>query len=173
MARIARSRRKMANTSTAPRSASNLLSSTSPLLNLTTSSTSYNINFSGIANSLGVSGYSLEDLNYTELLIDSWNATEINNVTDKFNATVLPSSGYCDEWEAAQHKLFQVSQKHSLLFLFSVNKKSENIKKFHNFSEFNMNQMFFSSNRQPIFSLLLLSSCRDPSKPQSWLYAHF
>lgn len=52
----------------------------------------------------------MEDLNYTELWVDVWNSTEASNVTERLNNTVLPSGGaYCDEWEAAQHKLFQVT----------------------------------------------------------------
>ncbi|KAK0171949.1 hypothetical protein PV328_005335 [Microctonus aethiopoides] len=116
MARTARSRRKMANTSDTPTSASSLLSTTTttPFIDATTStsytSENYSFNYSHIANSLAV-GYSLDDLNYTELWIDVWNHTEANNVTERLNSTALPPGGYCDEWEAAQHKLFQVRQK--------------------------------------------------------------
>ncbi|KAK0180117.1 hypothetical protein PV327_005791 [Microctonus hyperodae] len=114
MARTARSRRKMANTSDTPTSASSLLSTTTttPFIDATTStsytSENYSFNYSHIANSLGV-GYSLDDLNYTELWIDVWNHTEANNVTERLNSTALPPGGYCDEWEAAQHKLFQAA----------------------------------------------------------------
>lgn len=42
--------------------------------------------------------------------MDVWNSTEASNATERLNTTVLSSGGgYCDEWEAAQHKLFQVS----------------------------------------------------------------
>lgn len=112
MARTTRSRRKMANTTDAPSPASSLLSSTTttPFTSPTSISYStegYTFNYSGLP-SLG--GYSLEDLNYTELWVDVWNSTEASNVTERLNTTVLSSgAGYCDEWEAAQHKLFQVN----------------------------------------------------------------
>lgn len=112
MARTTRSRRKMANTTDAPSPASSLLSSTTTTPFTSPTSTSYStegytFNYSGLP-SLG--GYSLEDLNYTELWVDVWNSTEASNVTERLNTTVLSSgAGYCDEWEAAQHKLFQVN----------------------------------------------------------------
>ncbi|XP_034945749.1 blood vessel epicardial substance-like [Chelonus insularis] len=113
MARTARSRRKMANTSDAATSASSLLSTTSstPFIEGTITggyaSDNYSFNYS-LANSFGV-GYSLDDLNYTELWIDVWNSTVASNVTGRLNSTTLSSGGYCDEWEAAQHKLFQAA----------------------------------------------------------------
>ncbi|XP_031837830.1 popeye domain-containing protein 1-like [Nomia melanderi] len=112
MARTTRSRRKMANTTDAPSPASSLLSSTTTTPFSSPTSTSYStegytFNYSGLP-SLG--GYSLEDLNYTELWADVWNSTEASNVTERLNTTVLSSGGgYCDEWEAAQHKLFQAA----------------------------------------------------------------
>ncbi|XP_071875914.1 popeye domain-containing protein 1-like isoform X2 [Bombus fervidus] len=112
MARTTRSRRKMANTTDAPSPASSLLSSTTTTPFTSPTSTSYStegytFNYSGLP-SLG--GYSLEDLNYTELWVDVWNSTEASNVTERLNTTVLSSeAGYCDEWEAAQHKLFQAA----------------------------------------------------------------
>ena len=111
MARTTRSRRKMANTTDAPSPASSLLSSTTTAPFISPTSTTYStegytFNYTGLS-SLG--GYSLEDLNYTELWVDVWNSTEASNVTERLNTTVLSSGGgYCDEWEAAQHKLFQV-----------------------------------------------------------------
>lgn len=112
MARVTRSRRKMANTTDAPSPASSLLSSTTTTpftgpTSTTYSTEGYTFNYSGLP-SLG--GYSFEDLNYTELWVDVWNSTEASNATERLNTTVLSSGGgYCDEWEAAQHKLFQVS----------------------------------------------------------------
>lgn len=112
MARTTRSRRKMANTSDAPSTASSLLSSTTttPFSNPTSTTYStedYTFNYSDLAN---FAGYSLDELNHTGLWIDVWNGTEVaDNVTERLNATVLIPGGYCDEWEAAQHKLFQVS----------------------------------------------------------------
>ena len=111
MARTTRQRRKMANTTDAPTSASSLLSSTTSTpfdgssVSVTYPTESYSFNYSGLAN---LGGYSLDDLNYTELWVDVWNGTEASNVTERLNATVLPPGGYCDEWESAQHKLFQV-----------------------------------------------------------------
>lgn len=113
MARTTRSKRKMATTGDAHTSSTSLLANTaaSPFIDGNTSSgyttESYSFNYTEIVNSLGV-GYSLDDLNYTELWIDVWNTTESSNVTERINATVLPHSGSCDEWESAQHKLFQV-----------------------------------------------------------------
>lgn len=113
MARTTRSRRKMANTSDAPSTASSLLSSTTtttPFSNPTSTTYStegYTFNYSDLVN---FAGYSLDELNHTGLWVDVWNGTEgTDNVTEKLNATVLIPGGYCDEWEAAQHKLFQVS----------------------------------------------------------------
>lgn len=112
MARTTRSRRKMANTTDAPSAASSLLSSTTTTpftgpTSTTYSTEGYTFNYSGLP-SLG--GYSFEDLNYTELWVDVWNSTEASNATERLNTTVLSSGGgYCDEWEAAQHKLFQVN----------------------------------------------------------------
>ncbi|KAK1127861.1 hypothetical protein K0M31_003353, partial [Melipona bicolor] len=100
----------MANTTDAPSPASSLLSSTTTApftspTSATYSTEGYTFNYTGLP-SLG--GYSLEDLNYTELWVDVWNSTEASNVTERLNTTVLSSGGgYCDEWEAAQHKLFQ------------------------------------------------------------------
>lgn len=113
MARATRSRRKMANTTDAHSPASSLLSSTTTTPFTSPTSTTYStegyttFNYSGLP-SLG--GYSLEDVNYTEFWVDVWNSTEASNATERLNTTVLSSGGgYCDEWEAAQHKLFQVS----------------------------------------------------------------
>lgn len=111
MARVTRPRQKMANTTDSPATAGGSLlssSTTTPFPTSTSvatySSESYPFNYSGLPN---LGGYSLDDFNYTELWLDVWNGTEVSNVTEKLNATVL-SGGYCDEWEAAQHKLFQV-----------------------------------------------------------------
>ncbi|XP_076686879.1 popeye domain-containing protein 1-like [Andrena cerasifolii] len=113
MARATRSRRKMANTTDAPSPASSLLSSTTTTPFTSPTSTTYStegyttFNYS-VLPSLG--GYSLEDVNYTEFWVDVWNSTEASNVTERLNTTVLSSGGgYCDEWEAAQHKLFQAA----------------------------------------------------------------
>ncbi|XP_050447401.1 blood vessel epicardial substance-like [Cataglyphis hispanica] len=114
MARVTRPRQKMANTTDSPATAGGSLLSSSTTTPFTTSSTSaatyssegYTLNYSGLP-SLG--GYSLDDLNYTELWLDVWNGTEVNNITERLNATVLIPGGYCDEWEAAQHKLFQAA----------------------------------------------------------------
>lgn len=117
MARTTRSRRKMANTTDAPSPASSLLSSTTTTpftgpTSTTYSTEGYTFNYSGLP-SLG--GYSFEDLNYTELWVDVWNSTEASNATERLNTTVLSSGGgYCDEWEAAQHKLFQVRNLESM-----------------------------------------------------------
>ncbi|XP_015108580.1 blood vessel epicardial substance [Diachasma alloeum] len=114
MARTTRSKRKMANPGDAHTSASSLLTSTtaSPFIDTNASSSyateGYSFNYTEIVSSLG-GGYSLDDVNYTELWIDVWNTTERSNVTERLNATVLPHGGYCDEWESAQHKLFQVA----------------------------------------------------------------
>ncbi|KAG7208489.1 hypothetical protein KM043_014715 [Ampulex compressa] len=101
----------MANTTDAPSPASSLLSSstTTPFTSQTSTTYStegYTFNYSGLPN---LAGYSLDDLNYTELLVDVWNGTEASNVTERLNATVPIPGGYCDEWEAAQHKLFQAA----------------------------------------------------------------
>ncbi|KAG6795840.1 blood vessel epicardial substance-like isoform X1 [Apis mellifera caucasica] len=102
----------MANTTDAPSPASSLLSSTTTTpftgpTSTTYSTEGYTFNYSGLP-SLG--GYSFEDLNYTELWVDVWNSTEASNATERLNTTVLSSGGgYCDEWEAAQHKLFQAA----------------------------------------------------------------
>ncbi|KAF7391958.1 hypothetical protein HZH68_011501 [Vespula germanica] len=102
----------MANTSDAPSTASSLLSSTTttPFSNPTSTTYStegYTFNYSDLAN---FAGYSLDELNHTGLWIDVWNGTEVaDNVTERLNATVLIPGGYCDEWEAAQHKLFQAA----------------------------------------------------------------
>ncbi|XP_043275255.1 blood vessel epicardial substance-like [Venturia canescens] len=113
MARTTRQRRKMANTTDVPTSASSLLTSTGSTPFDATSATVtyptdgyYNFNYSGLVN---LGGYSLDELNYTELWVDVWNGTETSNVTERLNATVLPPGGYCDEWESAQHKLFQAA----------------------------------------------------------------
>ncbi|XP_020279166.1 blood vessel epicardial substance-like isoform X2 [Pseudomyrmex gracilis] len=113
MARVTRLRQKMANaTDSSATAASNLLSS-STTTSFTTSTSAatystedYTLNYSSLP---GLGGYSLNDFNYTALWLDVWNSTEINNVTEKLNATVLISGGYCVEWEAAQHKLFQAA----------------------------------------------------------------
>lgn len=109
----------MANTTDAPSAASSLLSSTTttpftgPTSTTYYSTEGYTFNYSGLP-SLG--GYSFEDLNYTELWVDVWNSTEASNATERLNTTVLSSGGgYCDEWEAAQHKLFQVNSGPRLL----------------------------------------------------------
>ncbi|XP_012277107.1 blood vessel epicardial substance [Orussus abietinus] len=111
MARTARPRRKMANTSDASTSAS-LLSTSSTTPTFSSSPTAsyptegYSVNYTGLGN---LGGYSLNDLNYTGLWVDVWNSTEVSNVTERLNATALTPGGYCDEWEAAQHKLFQTA----------------------------------------------------------------
>lgn len=116
MARTTRQRRKMANTTDVPTSASSLLTSTGSTPFDATSATVtyptdgyYSFNYSGLVN---LGGYSLDELNYTELWVDAWNGTETSNVTERLNATVLPPGGYCDEWESAQHKLFQVMSRY-------------------------------------------------------------
>ncbi|XP_011332882.1 blood vessel epicardial substance isoform X6 [Ooceraea biroi] len=114
MARVTRTRLKMANTTDSSATAPGSLLSSSTTAPFTTPSTSvasyssesYTLNYSGLS-SLG--SYSLDDLNYTELWMDVWNGTQINNVTERLNATILVPGGYCDEWEAAQHKLFQAA----------------------------------------------------------------
>lgn len=114
MARVTRTRLKMANTTDSSATTGSSLLSSSTTAPFTTPSTSaatyssegYTLNYSGLS-SLG--SYSLDDLNYTELWMDVWNGTQINNVTERLNATVLIPGGYCDEWEAAQHKLFQAA----------------------------------------------------------------
>lgn len=128
MARTARSRRKMANTTDTGHTVTgtSLLSTSNSTSFIDGSSTTYptapyssesysSFNYTSLANSFGVGGvggvggYALDDLNYTELWIDVWNNTEATNVTQRLNSTVLPPlGGYCDEWESAQHKLFQV-----------------------------------------------------------------
>lgn len=117
MARVTRPRQKMANTTDSPTTAGGSLLSSSTTTPFPTSSTSaatyssegYTFNYSGLPN---LGGYSLDDFNYTELWLDVWNGTEVSNVTERLNATVLlPPGGYCDEWEAAQHKLFQVKKR--------------------------------------------------------------
>ncbi|KAG8042689.1 hypothetical protein G9C98_005324 [Cotesia typhae] len=129
MARTARSRRKMANTTDTGHTVtgSTLLSTSNTTSFIDGSSTTYptapyssesysSFNYTSLANSFGVGGvggvggYALDDLNYTELWIDVWNNTEATNVTQRLNSTVLPPlGGYCDEWESAQHKLFQAA----------------------------------------------------------------
>ncbi|XP_011300277.1 blood vessel epicardial substance-like [Fopius arisanus] len=114
MARTTRSKRKMANTSDAQTSASSLLANTTagPFIDANVSTSyateGYSFNYTEIVNSLG-GGYSLDSVNYTELWIDVWNTTERSNTTARLNATILPHGGYCDEWESAQHKLFQAA----------------------------------------------------------------
>jgi hypothetical protein len=101
----------MANTTDSSATAGGLLSSsTAPFSTSSMSAASYSsegyiLNYSGLPS---LDSYSLDDLNYTELWLDVWNGTQINNVTERLNATVLVAGGYCAEWEAAQHKLFQV-----------------------------------------------------------------
>lgn len=115
-----RERRKMANTSDAPSSASSLLTGstkstfgggpTTPVPSTTTFYSTYEgytFNYTGLDNGLG--GYTLDDLsNYTELWVDVWNKSEGINITERLNATFSTPGSSCDEWEAAQHKLFQV-----------------------------------------------------------------
>ncbi|XP_025160590.1 uncharacterized protein LOC105187455 isoform X3 [Harpegnathos saltator] len=120
MARYTRPRRRMANTTdSSATTGDSLLSSsttapfTAPSTSASYSSEGYTFNYSGLP-SLG--GYSLDDLNYTELWVDVWNGTEVNNVTERLNTTVLIPDGYCDEWEAAQHKLFQAA---NIFFAFA------------------------------------------------------
>ncbi|XP_012534851.1 uncharacterized protein LOC105835820 isoform X3 [Monomorium pharaonis] len=106
MARITRPRQKMANTTdSSATTGGSLLSSstTTPFSTSSTSAATYSsestFNYSGLPN---LGGYSLDDFNYTELWL-------VNNVTERLNVTVLSPGGYCDEWEAAQHKLFQTA----------------------------------------------------------------
>ncbi|XP_014467839.1 PREDICTED: blood vessel epicardial substance-B-like [Dinoponera quadriceps] len=120
MARFTRPRRRMANTTDSAATTGDSLLSSSTTAPFTTPSTSasyssegYTFNYSGLP-SLG--GYSLDDLNYTELWVDVWNGTEVNNVTERLNTTVLRPDSYCDEWEAAQHKLFQAA---NIFFAFA------------------------------------------------------
>lgn len=110
MARTTRTRRKMANTTGSPSSTGSLLStpSTTPFTTSTTATYStegYIFNYSGLASQ---DGYLLNDMNYTELWVDVWNSTEASNITERLNVTILSAESYCDEWESAQHKLFQV-----------------------------------------------------------------
>ena len=110
MARTTRTRRKMANTTGAPSSTGSLLStpSTTPFTTSTSATYStegYIYNYTGLASQ---ENYTLNDLNYTELWVDAWNSTEACNFTERLNVTILSTGNYCDEWEAAQHKLFQV-----------------------------------------------------------------
>ncbi|XP_071625705.1 popeye domain-containing protein 1-like isoform X3 [Temnothorax longispinosus] len=113
MARVTRPRQKMANTTDSPATAggSLLSSSTTPFPTSSTSTASYSnesytFNYSGLPN---LGGYSLDDFNYTELWLDVWNGTEVSNVTERLNATVLSPGSYCNEWEANQSKLFQAA----------------------------------------------------------------
>ncbi|XP_043467744.1 blood vessel epicardial substance-like isoform X2 [Leptopilina heterotoma] len=111
MARTTRTRRKMANTTGSPTSTGSLLStpSTIPFTNSTSATYStegYIFNYSGLASQ---EGYLLNDLNYTELWVDVWNSTEASNITERLNVTILSTESYCDEWESAQHKLFQAA----------------------------------------------------------------
>lgn len=116
MARVTRPRQKMANTTDSSATTGGSLLSSSSTTPFTTSSTSsatyssesYTLNYSGLPN---LGGYSLDDFNYTELWMDVWNGTEVNNVTERLNATVMIPDGYCSEWETAQHKLFQVRRR--------------------------------------------------------------
>ncbi|KAH0949603.1 hypothetical protein HN011_004712 [Eciton burchellii] len=107
-----RTRSRMANTTDSSATAGGLLSSsTAPFSTSSMSAASYSsegyiLNYSGLPS---LDSYSLDDLNYTELWLDVWNGTQINNVTERLNATVLVAGGYCAEWEAAQHKLFQAA----------------------------------------------------------------
>ncbi|XP_011697432.1 PREDICTED: blood vessel epicardial substance-like [Wasmannia auropunctata] len=114
MARVTGPPQKMANTTDSPATAGGSLLSSSTTTPFPTASTSaatyssegYTFNYSGLPNL----GGSLDDFNYTELWLDVWNnSTEGSNVTERLNATVLLPGGYCDEWEAAQHKLFQAA----------------------------------------------------------------
>ncbi|XP_066593938.1 blood vessel epicardial substance-B-like [Prorops nasuta] len=112
MARRKRSRGKMANTSEAPTSVGRLLSGTSSTFTSPAPYTSYTSESYGGFNYTGLSsltGYTLDDSNYTELWMNVWNVTEASNVTERLNATALAPGSYCDEWEAAQHKLFQAA----------------------------------------------------------------
>ncbi|XP_046484771.1 blood vessel epicardial substance-A-like isoform X1 [Neodiprion pinetum] len=103
MARTTRPRRKMANTTDATTSMTPFSASSST----TSSSTeSYTFNYTGLGD---LGGYSMVDLNYTELWVDAWNTTASSNLTERLNETVISTGGYCDEWEAAQHKLFQAA----------------------------------------------------------------
>lgn len=110
--------KKMANTTDSPAMAGGSLLSSSTTTPFSTSSTStatyssedYTFNYSGLPN---LGGYSLDDFNYTW---PDWNGTEVSNVTERLNATVLLAGSYCDEWEAAQHKLFQAA---NLFFAFA------------------------------------------------------
>ncbi|XP_077267794.1 popeye domain-containing protein 1-like isoform X1 [Temnothorax americanus] len=114
MARVTRPRQKMANTTDSPATAGGSLLSSSTTTSFPTSSTStasysnesYTFNYSGLPN---LGGYSLDDFNYTELWLDVWNGTEVSNVTERLNATVLSPGGYCDKWDPVQHKLFQLA----------------------------------------------------------------
>lgn len=110
MARVTRTRRKMANTTGAPSSSGSLLSIPSTTPYTTSTSATYStegfiFNYSGLASQ---EGYSFNDLNYTELFVDVLNSTEAGYITERLNITIPSSGSYCDEWESAQHKLFQV-----------------------------------------------------------------
>lgn len=119
MARVTHPRRKMANTTDSPATVGGgLLSSSTTAASFTATPASATYSSEGYTtlNYSGLGGYS-DDLNYTELWVDVWNVTEVNNVTERLNATVLLPYGYCDEWEAAQHKLFQVSCRELSIYL--------------------------------------------------------
>lgn len=119
----------MANTTDSTATTGDSLLSSSTTAPFTTPSTSasyssegYTFNYSGLPN---LGGYSLDDLNYTELWVDVWNGTEVNNVTERLNTTVLIPDGYCEEWEAAQHKLFQVNLHPRVLHAFEDSSNSQ------------------------------------------------
>lgn len=52
----------------------------------------------------------LDYLNYTDGWPDLWNISDTINATFKSNISLVitNSDDHCSEWEAAQHKLFQV-----------------------------------------------------------------
>ncbi|XP_033227883.1 blood vessel epicardial substance-like [Belonocnema kinseyi] len=111
MARVTRTRRKMANTTGAPSSSGSLLSTPSTTPFTTSTSATYStqgfiFNYSGLASQ---EGYSLNEVNYTQLFVDILNSSETGNFTERLNITILSSGSYCDEWESAQHKLFQAA----------------------------------------------------------------
>lgn len=110
MARVNhRQRKNMENTTEAPTTTSILLSSSTTPHYSTTSVTSDYSTDSEFAYNYSTGG--LDYLNYTgDGWPDLWNISDTINATLKSNISLVltNSDNYCSEWEAAQHKLFQV-----------------------------------------------------------------
>lgn len=99
----------MANTSDVPSSTGSFIStsSTAPFVISTStpnSTESYGFNFTDDASP---SNYFQNDLNVTSFLLDTLNSTLPGKVITKLNSTSSPEDS-CNDWEVAQHKLFQV-----------------------------------------------------------------